>query len=75
VIELKVSRGSDAVAGQILKYMNWVKRNLADGGEVRGVIVAQHVSEKLQYSLADRTDVQLFEYEISMNLRAVRPLA
>jgi hypothetical protein len=45
------------LAGQILKYINWDTRNLADGNSARGVIVAQHVSDKLRYSLADRTDV------------------
>jgi RecB family endonuclease NucS len=30
VIELKVSKGYDGVIGQILRYMGWMEKNLAD---------------------------------------------
>jgi len=33
VIELKVSRGYDRVVGQLLRYMGWVKSNLADSNQ------------------------------------------
>jgi hypothetical protein len=57
VIELKVSRGPDAVCGQLLRYMGWVKRHLAYGRRVRGLIIAQHISDRIRYALADVTDV------------------
>jgi len=39
VIELKKGRSSDAVVGQLLRYMGWVKRHKAAEGEgVRGII-------------------------------------
>ncbi|MCY1460399.1 hypothetical protein D9M71_779550 [compost metagenome] len=33
VIELKVSPGYDRVIGQLLRYMNWVRRDLAEQGQ------------------------------------------
>jgi hypothetical protein len=45
VIELKVSRGYDRVVGQLLRYMAWIKKNLADPSQsVRGVIIARDVT-------------------------------
>ena len=48
VVELKKGRASDAVVGQCLRYMGYVKEELLDGDqEVRGVVVAR---EDDQYS-------------------------
>ena len=71
VIELKVSRGPDSVAGQILRYKNWVQKHLADGRCVRGIIIAQHVSEKVLYAIVSDLDISVMEYEISLALRPV----
>ena len=68
VIELKRDQTSDAVAGQILRYMNWVKRNLAGGKGVKGIVIAGGIDNKLKLSLADRKDVQLKRYEIDFKL-------
>jgi len=70
-VELKVSRGPDAVAGQVLRYKNWVKRHLAEGRPVRGIIVAQHVSERVLYAIAGDPEVSAMEYELSLHLRPV----
>lgn len=46
VVELKVSKGYDRVVGQLLRYMNWIKLNQADGGQqVRGIIIAKKISD------------------------------
>lgn len=71
VIELKVSRGPDSVAGQILRYRNWVAKHLADGKRVRGIIIAQHISERVKYSILADPDVSAMEYEISLELHSV----
>ena len=48
VIELKVSRGYDRVIGQLMRYMAWIKMNMAESGQdVKGVIVARSISEDL----------------------------
>ena len=33
VLERKVSKGYDSVAGQLLRYVNWIKQNLAEPGQ------------------------------------------
>lgn len=69
VIELKVSRGYDRVIGQIMRYMAWVKANVADGRAVRGIIVASDISDDLRLAASLLPDVKLVEYEIEFRLK------
>jgi len=71
VIELKVSRGPDSVAGQVLRYKNWVKKHLAEGQVVRGIIIAQHISEKVQYAILGDSEISTIEYEINLVFRHI----
>ena len=71
VIELKVSRGYDRVIGQLLRYMAWVKNNLADNAPVRGIIVASDISNDLKLAASLIPDAKLVEYEISFSLRPI----
>ena len=71
VIELKVSRGHDRTVGQLLRYMAWVRDNLSNGAQVRGMIVANEVSEDLKLASSFVPSIQLVEYEISFSLRQV----
>ena len=72
VIELKVSRGYDRVVGQLLRYVAWIKKNLADEGQrVRGFIVAREISEDLRLACSLVSDLELFEYELSLKLKRV----
>ncbi len=70
VIELKVSKGYDRVIGQLLRYMSWIEKNLADGKKVRGWIIAREISEDLKLATSRIPDVSLFEYEISFSINA-----
>lgn len=71
VIELKVSRGYDRVVGQILRYMGWIRENLAtDGQQVRGVIVARTITEDLKLATSSIPEIALFEYELMVRLTA-----
>ncbi|MFC6714922.1 endonuclease NucS domain-containing protein [Branchiibius cervicis] len=75
VLELKVSKGYDRVVGQILRYINWVRAELADPGQpVRGIIVCRKVSNDLRLACATLPDVELFEYEMSVSVRKVERL-
>lgn len=72
VIELKVSRGYDRVVGQLMRYVAWVKKNLAEPEQkVRGVIIARQISEDLLLACSMVSGVELFEYELSLSLRRV----
>ena len=70
VIELKVARGPDEVCGQIMRYVGWVKRHLANGKPVRGLIIARHISDRIRYALADIANVTAREYELHITLKA-----
>jgi hypothetical protein len=75
VLELKVSRGYDRVVGQLLRYMNWVRKELADPGQrVRGIIVCRTMSEDLRLACASIRDVELCEYRLSVTVSKVAPL-
>lgn len=70
VIELKRGRESDKVVGQILRYIGWVKKNLAkDGQKVYGIIITFEgdPDARLKYSLETIKEfVQLKFYKISI---------
>ncbi len=71
VIELKVSKGSDVTIGQLLRYKGWVRKNLAGGGEVRGIIVASEMDDKIKYAAYAAGDLEILEYKIMFDLRPV----
>lgn len=69
VIELKKGKTSDAVIGQLLRYIAWVKENLAERHqEVRGIIVANEVSEKLRYGVKNLDNVEIKTYKVNFKL-------
>lgn len=69
IIELKVSKGYDRTIGQILRYMGWVRQDLADGKNVRGMIVAHALSDDLVTAAHEaNADIRLFEYDISFHI-------
>ena len=75
VLELKVEKGYDRVVGQLLRYMNWVRKELAEPGQrVRGFIVCRTISEDLRLACASIPDVQLLEYQLSVTVSRVPTL-
>ncbi len=73
VFELKLHRGPDPTLGQLARYMGWVKANLASASarEVRGIIVARSIDDKLRYAASVVPNVSLLEYEIEFKLNRV----
>jgi RecB family endonuclease NucS len=75
VIELKVSKGSDKVVGQLLRYIGWIKSNIADQNQmIRGIIIARNISDDLRIACSVVQNVMLFEYNISFTLKAIDTL-
>lgn len=69
VVELKKGRASDAVVGQILRYMGYVKQELAEEGQtVRGVIIALEDDQRIRWALVAASDVDFYRYQISFKL-------
>lgn len=72
IVELKVSKGYDRVVGQLLRYMAWIKQNLANENQkVRGVIVARDITDDLILATSMIPDVTLLEYELKVSLRKI----
>ena len=72
VIELKVSRGYDRVVGQILRYMAWIRKNHAEECQkVRGIIIAREISDDLLLACSGTTNVELYEYNLSITLNKI----
>lgn len=72
VIELKRNQAIDDTLGQVLRYMGWVKAELANPDEkVQGMIIARKASKKLHYALNAINDVDLQLYEVDFRLRQV----
>jgi len=68
VIELKRNQTSDDTVGQISRYMGWVKEKLANGKQVKGIIIGFEYDEKLKYALKSVPNVELFLYRINFSL-------
>jgi restriction system protein len=69
VVELKRGRASDAVVGQILRYMGYIKEQIAEKGQsVEGVIIALKDDKKLRWALASVPAISFYRYKISFKL-------
>lgn len=70
IIELKRNQATDETVGQVLRYMGWVRHNLAaERDEIRGLIVARETDDRLSYALDMVSSVQLRLYEVSFSLK------
>ena len=69
VIELKRGRTSDVVVGQLLRYMGYVKEELAEPGQtVEGVIIGLEDDQKLRWAMAAVPSVRFYRYQVSFKL-------
>ncbi|MCH8274918.1 MAG: DUF91 domain-containing protein [Armatimonadetes bacterium] len=72
IVDLKVSKGYDRVVGQLLRYVGWVRQNLADPGqEVRGLVIAREISDDLRLACSVAPNIELFAYELELRLKRV----
>jgi restriction system protein len=69
VVELKKGRASDAVVGQIQRYMGYVLDELAEPHQsVRGCIIALEDDLKLRRALRATTNIDFYRYQVSFRL-------
>jgi len=69
VVELKKGRASDAVVGQILRYMGYAQEELAEEGQtVKGVIIALEDDQRIRRALAIVPNIDFYRYQISFKL-------
>jgi len=69
VVELKKGRASDAVVGQALRYMSYVKDELAEEHQtVSAVIIAHEDDPRLRRALSQVPSIDFYRYEVSFKL-------
>lgn len=72
VIELKRARTSDAVVGQVSRYMGWLRSTRAERGETtQGAVVVGSSDAKLVAAVKGNSDLSLWEYDRELTLRQV----
>ena len=62
VVELKAGVADQSTFGQLSAYMGWIKKNLAKGENVRGMIVANDFDEKIKYAAQSVSNIKLKRY-------------
>jgi hypothetical protein len=70
VIELKVSQGYEKVIGQALYYKNMVKE-IFKNDNVRIIIIAKEITNRLKKAVEDLPFVELYEYNLSVNVKKI----
>lgn len=69
VIELKKGRASDAVVGQIQRYMGYVLEELVEENQtVKGVIIAQEDDLRIKRALSVTNNISFYRYQVSFKL-------
>ena len=69
VVELKKGRASDAVVGQVLRYMGYAAQELAEPNQtVRGAIIALEDDKRILRALAVAPNIDFFRYQVSFRL-------
>jgi restriction system protein len=69
VVELKKGRSSDAVIGQLQRYMGYVLEELTEEGQtVKGVIIALEDDIRIRRALAVTNNIEFYRYQVSFKL-------
>jgi len=69
VVELKKGRASDAVVGQIQRYMGYVLEELAEEDQsVKGVIIALEEDLRLRRALQVTNNIEFYRYLVKFEL-------
>lgn len=69
VVELKRGRASDAVVGQVLRYMGYVQEELAEEWQtVEGAIIALDDDLRIRRALKMTPSIRFYRYEVSFKL-------
>jgi len=69
VIELKKGRVSDAVIGQIQRYMGYIQGELAEEGQVvKGIVIALEDDLRIRRALSVTNNIEFYRYQVSFKL-------
>jgi hypothetical protein len=68
VIELKAGTAVYSVIGQILGYISCIRKTLAHGKKVRGIIIADDFDKRVKYAIEELPGISLKRYEVSFRI-------
>lgn len=69
VVELKKGRASDAVVGQVLRYMGYALQELAEPNQsVRGVIIALEDDQWIRRALAVTPSIDFYRFQVTASI-------
>jgi restriction system protein len=69
VVELKRGKASDSAVGQILRYMGYIKEQIAEPHQtVRGAIIAFEDDLRVRRALQATTGITFYQYKIAFDL-------
>jgi hypothetical protein len=71
VFELKKGRSSDAVVGQVQRYMGWMSAQAKPRERVRGAIIVGRADENLKASVASNDRLSLWQYDEELRVKRV----
>jgi len=72
VVELKRDRSSDRSVGQVLRYIGWIRKNLAKEDEkVKGMIIINQADDNIKYAVSAIPNVDLQLYKVDFKLLPV----
>lgn len=71
VFELKKGRSSDAVVGQVGRYMTWIGDQAKRNESVRGAIIVGKADENLKASVRSNERLSLWQYDAALAVRQV----
>lgn len=72
VIELKAGFADDRAVGQIAKYMGWVKQNLAEGRELRGILICSDATPSGRSACYVVPGLQLMRYQLTCSVEPLQ---
>jgi restriction system protein len=69
VVELKRGRATDVVVGQVLRYMGFIREQVAEANQsVEGIVIALEDDQKLRWALSSVPSVKFLRYQVSFKL-------
>jgi len=71
VIEIKAGTAQNSVVGQILSYISWVRKNIAQERRVRGIIIASDFDEKCIWAAEETKNIALMRFRIEFQFEQV----
>jgi endonuclease len=68
VIELKAGTANHSVIGQVLGYISCIRKTLAEGKNVRGIIIADDFDKRVKYAIEELKILSLKRYKVTFHI-------